>query len=275
MSIAIKEATVPTIGPSRWRGLVIDRLMTLVVVVLGLVLMQVAARQEWVSPLVLAAPSDIFESLKDGFSGGLYWVHIKSTVVGSMFGFGASAIVAISLAGLLSSSARVERIFAPIIVGFQTLPKIAISPLIILWLGFDLKAKVTIVAVVCFFPMFVNALQGLQLRDRTAYELMSSLGASKWQLFRSLRLPGAVPYIFAGLNVGVVFAVLGAVVAEFVGARDGLGYLLLFEKANYNVPGVYAILVILMFLGLAYHWLIRGLERRIAPWARDVTSAND
>jgi NitT/TauT family transport system permease protein len=256
------------------RGALGDRLILLALVVALIAVTEVAARQEWVSRFILPAPSDVWRSLVDGFGRGVYWPHIWSTVYGAGVGFLVAAVGSLAAAGVMVASARVERVVMPAVVAFQSLPKIAVAPIVILWLGFELSAKVVIVAVVCFFPMLLNSLAGLKIRDREQYELLKSLGASKLQMFRHLRLPSALPYVFAGFHVGVIFALLGAVVAEFVGARNGLGYYLLSQRAAFNAEGVYAVLIILMVIGLAFRWVMLTVERRVAFWAEDVSQHN-
>jgi len=111
----------------------------------------------------------------------------------------------------------------------------------------------------------------LKIRERDRYELLRSLGATKWQMFAHLRLPDALPYIFAGLHVGAIFALIGTVVAEFVGSGQGIGYAMLAAKAQFDVAGVYACLVILMALGIALHWLMASIEHRVAFWVEDLS----
>lgn len=207
----------------------------------------------------------------DGFSSGAYWPHIASTSVATVAGFAIAAGSALVVAGILASMPRLERVLVPFIFAFQCMPKIAVAPIIILILGFGMDSKITIVVAVCFFPIFVNTLQGLRLRDRAKYELLSSYGASRLQLFRYLRLPDAVPYVFAGLHIGVILAFIGSVVAEFVGSRSGLGYFMIQQRAVFNVPGTFAILFLLMSVGITLHTAMRYLERKIAFWTKDMT----
>jgi NitT/TauT family transport system permease protein len=248
------------------------RLYSVVLAIVALGLAELGARNEWVSHLVLPAPTDVLNALVDGlFSTGLYWEHIASTLYSTTLGFLIAATTAILLAGLLASLPFMERVLLPFVVAFQTLPKIAIAPIVVLWLGFGASGKTTIVVIVCFFPIVINALQGLKIRERDQFELMRSLGATGWQLFRYYRAPNALPYIFAGLHIGVVFALIGAVVAEFVGSRAGLGYILLQARTQFNVPGVFAILFLLMLIGLTLHAIMLVIERRVAFWAEDIS----
>jgi NitT/TauT family transport system permease protein len=249
-----------------------DRLLTALVTIGILLLAEVAAREEWVSRLILAAPTDVARALWAGLVDGIYWRHIGSTVGATLGGFSLAAASAIIIAGMLASIPRLERVFLPIIVALQTVPKIAIAPLIILWLGFGGAGKMVIVTIVCFFPILVNTLQGLRIRDRSQLELMQSLGATRWQTFRYLRVPNSLPYVFAGFHISILFALLGAIVAEFVGSREGLGWLLLQARAQFNVAGAFAILILLMVVGSALYRIVHFLERKIVFWAKDVTA---
>ncbi len=241
---------------------------------LGLALLglaEYAARAKLISDLILPAPSAVFAALWDGMLSGFYVSHIVSTTTSLLIGFVIATAVSIAVAGVLASIARLERVLTPFIVAFQSLPKVAIAPLIVIWLGFGDNAKIAIIVAVCFFPIMVNSLQGLKIRDRTQFELFQSLGATRWQMFVHLRLPSAVPYIFAGLHIGAIFALIGAVVAEFVGTGSGIGYAMLQAKASFDVPGVYVCLVLLMVLGTLLNFIMRRLEQRVAFWIPDVS----
>lgn len=258
--------------PPRRRRTVPDKVLSAALAVVLIALAEVAARNDLVSDLILPAPSEVLAALTDGFASGLYWEHITSTLVATLVGFAVAAVSAILVAGALTSIPILERVLLPFIFAFQTLPKIAVAPLVVLWLGFGQEGKVFIVIIVCFFPILVPTLQGLRIRERDQLELMRSLGSTRWQLFRYLRMRNAVPYIFAGLQIGVIFSLIGAVTAEFVGSRAGLGYVLLQNKAQFNVPGVFAILLLLMVIGLTFHALVRAAEKRIAFWSEDIST---
>jgi NitT/TauT family transport system permease protein len=249
---------------------VVDGGLSALVAVALILLAEVAANREWVSPLILPQPSHVWDALVDGWRSGLYTDHILSTVGATLAGFLVATAAAVALAGIFTGIPRLERIFLPFVVAFQTLPKIAIAPIIILWLGFGTRSKIVIVATICVFPILVNTLQGLRLRDQERLELFRSLGASRWQLFRHLRIPDALPYIFAGLNIGVVFALIGTVLAEFLGSESGIGVLLVQQQVAFNPPGMYAALLLLMVVGLILNGLIRLVERKVLFWAPDL-----
>lgn len=262
-----KGTTVPATGGAPKRGR-FDWGITVLIAVVITALAEVGARLGVISPFILPAPSAVVTALVDGFVTGIYWVHLWSTVWAAAAGFAIGAVLAIGIAGILVAIPVLDRVLMPFVIAVQTMPKIAIAPLIVLWLGFGQGAKVFIVMVVVFFPILINTLQGLQIRDRDKAELMQSLGASRWQIFRYVRFPGALPYISAGLRLGIIFSLIGAVVAEFVGSQAGLGYLLLQQRALFNVPSVFAILLLMMVIGLVFDLIMRVGEKRISHWSR-------
>ena len=232
---------------------------------------EIATRLKWVSPLLLPPPTEVLRVTIEGFAQGIYWRHIASTMIATFGGFGIALVIAFVLAALFVSFPRVEAVMYPFVVALQTLPKIALAPLLVIWLGFGLEAKLILVAIVALFPMLVNTLQGLRIRDRNLSELMLATGASKWQVFRFIRFPGSMPYVFAGINVSIIFALLGTIVAEFVGSADGLGVLMLQQRASFNVAGVFSILLVLMIIGLTLFAITRLLETKLIFWAKEET----
>jgi NitT/TauT family transport system permease protein len=272
-STVAKDRTIAATGErtSASRSINIDPLLSLALAAVLIAVTECVARYKLVSPLILPAPSAVMATLWDGLVTGYYLPHILSTGISLVVGFLIAAGIALVIGGLLASSPRLENVLTPFIVAFQSMPKVAIAPLIVIWLGFGEVAKTAIVVTVCFFPMMVNTVQGLKVRDRVQYELFQSLGANRWQVFLHLRLPSAIPYIFAGLHIGAIFALIGAVVAEFVGTGSGIGYAMLQAKANFDVPGVYVCLVLLMILGTALNAVMKKLERRMSFWMPDVS----
>lgn len=264
---------VPKRGPGAALERVPDVVWTLLIAIGAVTLLEMSARNQWISPFLVPSPSSVWNALVDGFSRGLYQPEIASTLISALTGFLLAFAISIAIAGILVSSEKLESIFYPFIVAFQSLPKVAIAPLIIIWIGFGDTSKVVIVAIICFFPMLVNNLQGLKIRDRHHFELFKSLGANHLQTFRYLRAPAALPFIFAGLKISTVFALIGAIVAEFLGSQSGIGRLLLFEKSVFNIPGVFAVLVILMIMGILINVTMGWLERRLMFWAKNINIA--
>lgn len=234
-------------------------------------LTELATRLQWVSALILPPPSEVARVTIEGFINGIYWRHLGSTMFATFAGFAIAFAFSFVLAAIFVSYPRVEAVMYPFVVALQTLPKIALAPLLVIWLGFGLEAKLILVSIVALFPMLVNTLQGLRIRDRNLSELMLATGASKWQVFRYVRFPGSMPYVFAGINVAVIFALLGTIVAEFVGSADGLGVLMLQQRASFNVAGVFSVLLVLMVIGLTLFAATRFLESKLIFWAKEDT----
>src|SRR5262245_30606409 len=225
--------------------------------------------RQWSVPAFIApAPSAVTASLVGGIRSGVYLEHFWVTLGEALAGFGIAAVTGIALGALIAQSRLVERTVYPYLVALQTLPKIAIAPLIIVWAGFGLSSKVIIAALVAFFPVLVNVIVGLKTIDQSKLELMRSLRASRWQTFRLVTFPNALPFVFAGLDIAIVFSVLGAIVGEFVGAQRGLGNLILQFNVTLDIAGVFAVLIMLAVLGIALHLAMQAVERRVIFWAQ-------
>ncbi|MBA0050208.1 ABC transporter permease [Streptomyces sp. AJS327] len=224
-----------------------------------------------VDEYVLPQPSRIVEELGTQLSDPMFWTHLKVTLLESLYGFGIGVGTALVLGTVISQVRLVEKTLMPYIVAFQTVPKVALAPLFVVWFGFGMTSKVVMAAVICFFPMLVNVIEGLRSADADRVQMLTVFGATKLDVFRRVRLPSALPFIFAGLEIGIVFSILGAVVGEFIGAKEGLGYLLLQTNYNFDIAGMFAVLVVLSVLGLIAHFLIRLAQKRFAFWAQDST----
>ena len=225
--------------------------------------------RQWSVPAFIApAPSAVARSLVGGIRSGVYLEHLGATLGETLAGFAIAAVLGIALGAIIAQSRLVERTVYPYLVALQTLPKIAIAPLIIVWAGFGLSSKIIIAALVAFFPVLVNVIVGLKTIDQGKLELMRSLRASRWQTFRLVTFPNALPFVFAGLDIAVVFSVLGAIVGEFVGAQSGLGNLILQFNVTLDIAGVFAVLILLAVLGIALHLIMQAIERRVIFWAQ-------
>lgn len=226
-----------------------------------------------VSELILPAPSKILASLYDGLASGLYVKALLVTLQAIVLGFLFSAAMAFVLGTLISQIRLLEAMIYPYVVALQTLPKIAIAPLILVWVGLGIESKIIIAALVSFFPMLVNTIAGLKATSSDKLELMLALSASPTKTFFLVKLPEALPYIFAGLQIGIVLAVLGAIVGEFVGSKAGLGYLIIQMNYTMDVSGMFAVLVILGVMGVVLNTIITLLRQRIIFWQRTDVSA--
>jgi NitT/TauT family transport system permease protein len=211
------------------------------VVLIPLVFVVFIGSWEWVvrawriPDFLVPAPSTVAGALARGVRSGLYVANFWVTLSEALLGFVIAAAAGIVAGAVIAQFRMMEQTFYPYLVALQTLPKIAIAPLIIVWFGFGISSKVIIAATVAFFPVLVNVIVGLKTIDPAKLDLMRSLRASRWQTFRLVTFPNALPFVFAGLDIAVVFSVLGAIVGEFVGAQKGLGNLIL--QFNVSLDG--------------------------------------
>jgi NitT/TauT family transport system permease protein len=152
------------------------------------------------------------------------------------------------------------------VLALQTVPKVAIAPLLIIWFGFGLQSKVLTAALIAFFPVLVNVIAGLRSVDPRRLMLMRALQASPWQTFRKVRLPSMLPYLFAGLEIAMVFSIIGVIVGEFIGSSVGLGVMIIQRQGTIDVAGVFSVLIYLSLLGLVLNAVIVGAKRRLVFW---------
>jgi NitT/TauT family transport system permease protein len=243
-----------------------QRLLVVLFGVFIFAILEIGCRSFHVSELLLPAPSRIIGALIDGFRTGLFTAALQATLLEVFLGFVVAAVAAF-LCGMVISQVRiVEVVLYPYIVALQTLPKVAIAPFILIWVGFGVESKVVIAAMVAFFPMLVNTIVGLKSTPPEKIELMRSLSASRTKIFWYIQLPEALPYIFAGLNIGIVMSVLGAIVGEFIGAKAGLGYLLLQMNYSMDVIGMFAVLLVLGLMGIILNTIMQFARRKIVFW---------
>ncbi len=194
------------------------------------------------------------------------WVTIKEILLG----YGAAILLGIALAVLIHSSKLVERALYPWLVVSQMVPIPAVAPIIVIWTGFDLRPKIIVIMLVCFFPIAVNTIDGLRAVEPDMIRLLKTLRASWWQRFRKAQLPAALPFVFSGLKIGAALSVIGAVFAEWVGASEGLGYLILVLNNATQTAEMFATIIALALIGIGLFMLVSLLERLALPWYYEV-----
>ncbi|HYB55618.1 MAG TPA: ABC transporter permease [Alphaproteobacteria bacterium] len=220
-----------------------------------------------ISKLLIPRASAVAAALWVEIERGLIFDAFLVTLFEALAGFVIGSVTAIVSAALITRSPLVERALMPYLVGLQALPKVALAPLIIVWVGIGIESKIAIASIIAFFPVLINAIVGFSTVEAEKVELMRSLVASRWQEFRIVVFPNALPFIFAGLNVAIVFSITGALVGEFVGADRGLGNLLMQLNFGMDIAGMFSVLVVLAMLGVALHALVRFAHRRLIFWA--------
>jgi NitT/TauT family transport system permease protein len=227
---------------------------------------ELAVRVFEIPKIVLPAPSAVAFALWQTTQSGDMLTHFAITFYETIAGFGLGALFGLATGAFVAQFPLMERTLYPYIVAFQTLPKVAIAPIIVIWFGYGVTSKIVITATIAFFPLLANTIVGLRAVPQEQVELMVAFTATRWQVFRKARVPQALPYIFVGLDVAIVLAVIGAIVGEFVGAQAGLGYLILQRNLAMDMAGVFAVLVILSAMGVGLHLLVQMLQRRIVFW---------
>ncbi|NJD27401.1 MAG: ABC transporter permease [Chloroflexi bacterium] len=244
----------------------VDALLTIGTLAGLLVLWYWANASRAVSSLLLPAPLAVAEGFITLVTSSFFYGHLFATAFETIVGFALAAVAGILLAVALSQSRFVERIAQPYIVVFQVLPKVALAPVLVIWLGFGFESKIALSAAIAFFPVLVNTMKGIEGVPANAVRLMRSLAASRRQVFTMLTVPVALPYIFAGLRSAATLALIGAVVGEYVTAREGLGKLLVTFSANAQQPLVWATTAVIGALGLLLYGIMILISRRVVWW---------
>jgi NitT/TauT family transport system permease protein len=211
-------------------------------------------------PLILPTPLAVATVLLRDLGDGSLLPHVWVTLSEILLGFAGGSCLGMGLGSLVALSPGVQRVLSPYIIASQAMPKLALAPLFVLWFGFGIMPKALIAALIAFFPLFENTLTGLQEVEPEAVELFRMLGANRWQSFRKLRLPNAVPYLFAGLRVAIVLSVVGAVVGEYVGASRGLGALIIASQGMMDTTLMFAVFVVLTVLGIGLYQMVHWCE---------------
>ena len=215
---------------------------------------------------LLPGPGAVFARLVT--DAGLLWTHSQVTLIEILLGFGLTIVIAIPLGLVIALSPLAKQLVYPPIMLMQLVPKIAVAPLFLIWLGFGIESKVLLTVLMTFFPLLLASISGFQILDDRYLYLTRSMGATWWQTFRYLRFPAALPVIFSGIKTSATIAATAAIVAEFVGANKGLGYVLLRGTSTMDIELVFAVLVVLTLVGIAINYVVEFWEWAMTPWQR-------
>jgi NitT/TauT family transport system permease protein len=243
--------------------------------VLLLVLWEAAIGLLHVPNYVMPAPSSIVYAAVRMAQSGLLLDNAVVTLIETLAGFAAALVLAAILAVLISEFRLAEKLIYPYVVALQSMPKVAVGPLIVIWFGFGLSSKIALSALLAMFPMLVNFVQGLRAADQGRLTLMRAMDASRWQTLWLVRIPYALPFFLAGIELGAIYAMLGAIVGEFLGSSSGLGNWLLAMNMNLDISGSFALLILLALYGIALQWLVGLLRRRVLFWAEHDHPGNE
>lgn len=218
-----------------------------------------------VEPFLVPAPSRVWSAFLE--IRGTLPAHIRTTAFESLYGLAWAALAGVTLAALIASVPLFRRVLYPLLVVSQTIPMVALAPLLIVWFGFGMTPKVIVVALVGFFPIVVSTADGLVRTDPDMVGLVRSMGANRWQELRHVRVPAAIPAFFAGLKIAAAYAVTGAVVGEWVGATSGLGVVVTRSQASYRVDRVFVAIAVIALLSIALFAAVQVASRLVAPWS--------
>jgi len=221
---------------------------------------RISSAPSWLLP----TPGQVFVTLKDSLP--LLYYHAQSTVLAALVGLLAAVAVALLMSFLMALSPFVKQGVYPLIVISQTIPIIAVAPLFIIWFGYGILPKVVVVALVCFFPVAVSMVEGMDAADPEMVNMLQVMGASPWQAIKLVRLPAALPSFFAGLKIAATYAIMGAVIGEWLGATKGLGLFMTRASHAYRLSSVLAAVAVISFISLIMFFLVETLARLFMPW---------
>jgi len=238
-------------------------------VLAGLAFWEFAARFLVESKLFLAAPTQILAALGPLWRDGGLKLHVYTSGVEFILGYGSACVIGVFLGFLMASSDGFKRVLQPWVSGLYATPTVALAPLFLLWFGVGILSKVVVVALLVVFPVIINTETGLRQTPRQLVETVRSFGANGRQIFFKVSLPAALPFIFAGLRLGIGRGLIGVVVAELFGARAGLGYLIQQSAETFNMAALFAGVIILAVAGILLTNGFLWLEKRLVPWSEN------
>ncbi len=232
-----------------------------------LILWEIIVRINVINIHVLPPPSDIIRTLYVNWQ--IIAVHTWHTLLESLIGLVISVFLGLSIAILLDYSRLIRKCIYPILVASQTVPMIALAPLLLIWLGFDITPKLIIVVLYCFFPIAIALADGFSSTDTKLIKLLKSMGASNFQILKLIKLPGSLPNFFSGLRIATTYSMTGAIVGEYIGAYQGLGVYIQISANSFAVSSVFAAIFVVVTLSILLFSGVSILEKYLIPWNRD------
>ncbi|KHF37970.1 hypothetical protein LQ50_24185 [Halalkalibacter okhensis] len=223
-----------------------------------------------VSERIFPAPSSVWTILLANLTNGTFLNHFYITFIQSLIGFIIGSLAGVILAVFVSEFSLIRKLIYPYILGLQAVPIVALAPLFIIWFGFGMSSKIALTVTIVFFPVLINTVTGLENTNQSQVKLLKVYSASAWQIFRRVKLPNALPYIFAGLEIAIVLSVVGAVISEFVGSEAGLGYLIIIYNNQLNMAAQFAVLIVLGVLGILLSFMIKWLSKKMIFWQQPI-----
>jgi NitT/TauT family transport system permease protein len=269
LPLAVARPATPTKLRAK-RGLtregVLPWITTPVLLLILIGIWEAYVRWSGISAFILPAPGKVWEEWIALLTSPRAWQHTYMTVYATLAGFFWAVVIGIGLGVLIARIRWLELTLNPFIVATQVIPKVALVPLFVVWFGFGITSKVIVAAVLAFFPILTNTVLGVKSIEEGHRDVMTSLNASRWQVFRSLEFPSALPYILTGLEVGVVLAIIGAIVGEYLGGNQGLGHMLIARMNAFETDVMFAVMIHMTLLGFLFYFAIGALRRLLIPW---------
>lgn len=223
-------------------------------------------RLSGVSAFILPPPSAVWDAWVAMIYDPRAWQHTFMTAYATVVGFAWALVIGVTVGVLIGRFRWLEQTLNPIIIATQVMPKVAFVPLFIVWFGFGITSKVIVAAVLAFFPIMTNTVLGVKSVDAGHRDVVTSLNASNWQKFRRLELPSSLPYILTGMEVGIVLSIIGAIVGEYLGGSQGLGYMMIARMSAFQTDQLFAVIIHMTLLGFFFYFAIGALRRVLIPW---------
>lgn len=262
--------------PNKHKLPVIPRLISVLVTLVGAILLWQLATEWWhFPPFILPSPFLVWQRFIEALQEGSLQHNLVVTLYEVVSGLFIGVSIATVLGYFLAKSKSFERILAPYIVASQSIPIVAIAPLLVIWFGPGIFSKILICALIVFFPVLVNTIVGLRSVAEDLRDLMRSLRANRWQMIRYLEIPSALPVFLGGLRIGATLSVIGAVVGEFVGSDRGLGFLINAARGRYDTALVFVAVFVLILLAMSLYGLVLFAESRLLSWSQRPEEPNN
>lgn len=243
---------------------ILNNLYSFLFFLLLVIIWEIISKTKLVPPQILPAPSTIIYSLFVNFTK--MWGHILVTLYETVLGFAIAIFFGIIIAIIMDSVPLINKIVYPLLIISQTIPIITIAPLFIIWFGYGYLPKIVIVILICFFPISISLLQGLNSVDIELIKLLKSMGAKKYEIYKFVKFPASMPNLFSGLKIAATYSIMGATIGEWVGGSSGIGVYMLRAKFSFATDKVFGAIIIITILSILLLKLIELIEKRLMPW---------
>lgn len=241
-----------------------NKYASLILGILLIALWEFAGYMDWLPKFIIPTPSEIMSALWTDKAN--LWVNSQVTLLQAFIGLGIGIVLAFILAILMDLATWLNRALYPLLIITQTIPTVAIAPVLVLLLGYDMTPKIVLVVLTTLFPIIISILNGFANSEQDAVRLLQLMGANRWQVLVHVKLPNSMPFFFSGLRVSVSYAFVSSVVAEWLGGFEGLGVYMIQTKKAFAYDRMFAVIVLISLISLIFMWLVSKIERILIPW---------